>query len=465
MILYEKSLTISKLANKRNLLQTFTARILSQLPDGEIPVRCVVTESNVDEWQCELGVMAESSDQYILNSDFIFKFRRRQYENCDAFNIVLIVPTGIDAEIGGDAGDAGPVARLLSGSCDNLITHPNVVNASDINELPDKGLYVEGSVLTRLLMGTVGLQKVRSNRVLVVLDKHEDKFFYEAAVNSVSAARSNLGLNCPSVVLMDEKISMQSLYSNSGRAVGSITHLERLCDLLNTHRSQFDAIALSSVIQVPPECHADYFTTDMINPWGGVEALLTHTISSIFTVPSAHSPMLEERGILNLDVGIVDPRKSAEAVSTTYLHCILKGLHKSPKIIESPRLDGESGLLTVADVSCIVIPYGCIGLPTLAAIEQGITVIAVKENTNRMRNRLEDLPFANGQLHVVDNYLEAVGVIQAIKSGVAIDSVRRPMEQTNVVGIEQKKSTKSTAIHGRPQEEKDQIEESKRSAG
>ena len=39
------------------------------------------------------------------------------------------------------------------------------------------------------------------------------------------------------------------------------------------------------------------------------------------------------------------------------------------------------------------------------------------------------------------------------------------MEQTNVVGIEQKKSTKSTALQGRSAEEKNRIEESKRSAG
>jgi hypothetical protein len=69
----------------------------------------------------------------------------------------------------------------------------------------------------------------------------------------------------------------------------------------------------------------------------------------------------------------------------------------------------------------------------LAAIEQGIPVIAVRENTNRMQNRLEDYPFASGQLHVVDNYLEAVGVMHAIRAGVSKESVRRPMKNTNVV--------------------------------
>jgi hypothetical protein len=32
------------------------------------------------------------------------------------------------------------------------------------------------------------------------------------------------------------------------------------------------------------------------------------------------------------------------------------------------------GVFTAADVSCLVIPDGCLGLPTLAALEQGIPV-------------------------------------------------------------------------------------------
>lgn len=100
---------------------------------------------------------------------------------------------------------------------------------------------------------------------------------------------------------------------------------------------------------------------------------------------------------MNLDVGVVDPRKSAEAVSTTYLHCILKGLQKSPRIIPNVPDHGVPGLLTASDISCLVIPDGCIGLPTLSALEQGISVIAVKENKNKMMNNLAELPFAPGK--------------------------------------------------------------------
>jgi len=82
-------------------------------------------------------------------------------------------------------------------------------------------------------------------------------------------------------------------------------------------------------------------------------------------------------------------------------------------------------------------------LPTLAALEQGIPVIAVKENKNRMQNKLEELPFTPGKLFVVDNYLEAVGVMNAIKAGVAPETVRRPLTHTTVREENESQESKS----------------------
>ena len=93
--------------------------------------------------------------------------------------------------------------------------------------------------------------------------------------------------------MMEDKIMMHALYSTSGRAVGKVDFLERLCNVLERLREQYDAVALSSLINVPESFHMDYFhKEDMVNPWGGVEAMLTHAISLIFDVPSAHSPMI-----------------------------------------------------------------------------------------------------------------------------------------------------------------------------
>ena len=97
------------------------------------------------------------------------------------------------------------MAALLASVCDTLITHPNVVNASDIIEIPSNTLYVEGSVISRLLMGALGLQRVRRNRLLVVLGSHDDDLFINAAINSVNAARSSYGLICPRIVQLDSR--------------------------------------------------------------------------------------------------------------------------------------------------------------------------------------------------------------------------------------------------------------------
>ena len=49
-----------------------------------------------------------------------------------------------------------------------------------------------------------------------------------------------------------------------------------------------------------------------------------------------------------------------------------------------------------------------------------------------MRNDLTLLPWGKGQFIQVDNYLEAVGVMNALKAGVTMESVKRPISATNV---------------------------------
>lgn len=434
MLLTEREIDLSVARGNVSLLGYFEQAIRENLSSSEIPVRFVVTESDSKGYHCELGVLGGLDEITFAQPTSIFEFVRREVENTNSFNAVLVIPTGIGCEIGGHAGDAGPAARLLAAGCDTLITHPNVVNASDINELPENGLYVEGSAISQLLMGTVGLQKVRANRVMLVIDKHEDERISELAINAASAARTTLGLDCPEVVKMDPPINMRAEYSSSGRAVGRIEGLERLYEVMSRHRSEFDAVAISSKIGISKGLFAEYFQSkgSMINPWGGVEAMLTHAITMLFGVPAAHSPMAEDMDEANALFGIVDPRMSAEAVSTCFLHCILKGLHRSPRIVSDKMVFTHPGVLTAADVSCLVLPDGCVGLPTLAALEQGIPVIAVRENRNRMRNNLAELPFGPGKLFIAENYLEAVGIMTALKAGVALSSVRRPLQGTKV---------------------------------
>jgi hypothetical protein len=458
MFLHEREIVIPQAKRHMGLLDYFRDNISTKLENDDTPVRFVVTRTDEKGYHCELGIIS-GYDNRGISHDSIFQFRKRELENTSQFNALLLIPTGIGAEIGGHSGDAGPVARLIAQSCDNLITHPNVVNASDINELPDNGLYVEGSIITRLIMGTIGLQKVRSNRVMLIIDKHEDKLFHESAINAASAARAAMGLNCPVTVVMEDKIAMRSLYSSSGRAIGRIDNFDHICEVLDNNKASYDAVAISTIIKVPQNFHVDYYLQDVINPWGGVEAMLTHTISLLYNIPSAHSPMLETREILDLDLGVIDPRKSAEIVSVTFLHSVLKGLHRSPRVLENPPLNGQSNLITASNISCLIIPDGCIGLPTLAALEQGIPVIAVRENKNRMKNRLEDLPFESGKLLFVDNYLEAVGVMNALRGGVSVESVRRPLQHTEVVTYRKEDTTPQVEITAKTEGAREQKRE------
>ena len=416
-----------------DLLAYFRHYITAYLHPPSIPIRFVITSATPSTYFCELATLDLTSTSALPLPSSIFEFRRRQLPSTSNFNVALMIPTGIGAELGGHAGDAGPVACLLAQVCDTLLLHPNVVNASDLNELPSTAWYVEGSVLTRLLMGTVGLSPVRMNRVLVIVDAHPDAFFVHAAVNTVSAARASYGLSCPEVVCLAPPVTLRSAYSPSGRAARCIENLDVLFRLLADRSGQYDAVALSSVIAVPPEYHQGYFDSggDMVNPWGGVEAMLTHALSSVLDVPTAHSPMFESRDVANRDPGIVDPRMAAEAVSTTFLQCTLKGLQRSPRILVDHTGYLPSNVITASEIASLVIPDGCLGIPTLAALYQDIPVIAVANN-NIMAVDLAALPWGPGQFYRVNNYYEAAGLLAAMRAGLAPDSIHRPLLPTRV---------------------------------
>lgn len=445
MKLYQKEIDVPKSNLDGSFVEYFEKHANHGSAATEIPIRFAVTNTSNERYKCELSMLEGVGDYYSTSlTGSIFKLKKRVYENTDTFNAVLIIPTGIGAELGGHSGDGGSLARLMASACDKLITHPNVVNASDINELPENGIYVEGSVITRLLMGTVGLQPSRSNRIMLLMDYRKDRRLSNLTINTASAARTAMGIEIPLIVELEQPFKMTSTYSSSGCAVGEIEGLEKLCELFEKYTGQFDAVALHTGIDVPKEYHLKYLKShgEMVNPWGGVEAMLTHALTMMYDTPTAHAPMVSDIEIAHLHGGIVDPRIASEAISSTFLFSVLKGLHKSPRIICDENAFSRTGVLTNSEVSCLIIPDGCVGLPTLAAMEQGIPTIAVRENKNRMRNNLEDYPFQDGKLHIVENYLEAVGLMNALKAGVTPSSVRRPFADTIVIrggenGIEQ----------------------------
>ena len=78
-------------------------------------------------------------------------------------------------------------------------------------------------------------------------------------------------------------------------------------------------------------------------------------------------------------------------------------------------------------IETIVVPNGALGgEAALAGIEKGLNIICVKnQNTLNVTNEFYDYP----NLFEVDNYLEAAGIIIAIKQGINLDSINRPSKK------------------------------------
>ncbi len=141
MPVFELSFFVPTPGKGAGLLEHLSSAVEFRTANTGTPIRFVISETTPDGYHCEIGLVDDPEFMALSSgASSIFEFRRRAFENQDRFNAVLLIPTGIGCEIGGHAGDATPVARLLAGSCDTLILHPNVVKASDINEAPQNAL-------------------------------------------------------------------------------------------------------------------------------------------------------------------------------------------------------------------------------------------------------------------------------------------------------------------------------------
>ena len=342
-------------------------------------------------------------------------------------NIVMIIPTGIGCEVGGHAGDATPAARLLGACCDKIILHPNVVNASDINEMPENALYVEGSILDRFLEGRIELKEVRQNKILVVVNKP----VRPETVNAVSASRVTLGIDAE-IVELHIPLKMIGKVEN-GRASGEVYGWEELVKQVSNY--SFDALAITSLVEVGNNVGLEYYKEGGVNPWGGVEAIASRLVAGRLNKPVAHSPIESEADRKSDIAGefnfITDPRIAPEIISECYLHCILKGLHKAPRI--SQYHTGYGMGLSVKDVDVMVSPYGCWGRPHKACLEANVPIIEVFENQTVLNVQIPTRYYVEKRVISVQNYLEAAGYISAMRVGITPASVRRPLEKTIIL--------------------------------
>lgn len=357
------------------------------------------------------------------------------------FNVVLILPTGIGLEIGGHAGDGNRIAKLLAATCDNLITHPNVVNASDINEMTENTLYVEGSMLDRFLEEKIGLDvRERANKILLAVNAP----LRNDTINAVNASRVTLGAEIE-IVILETPLRMISEFAEDGRAAGTVTGYMELVEQLRGDDPlkwafDFDALAVATVVETPQEVALAYFKGETkVNPYGGVEAAVSRILSERIGKPVAHSPV--DSGELQDFKEVVDPRLAAEMLSHTFLHSVFKGLHRAPRVGSL----GSYGEMIVQDIDVMVSPALVWGRPHQACLKANIPIIEVL-NPSVLGDETHGTFFAG-------NYAEAAGIIMAMRAGIDPDTVTRPPKQLVITGekgeiSEHSKENKNQKIDG-----------------
>lgn len=335
----------------------------------------------------------------------------------------FIIPTGIGCSIGGHAGDANPAVKLISSCCDRLIVNPNAVNGSDINEMPENCLYVEGSMIDKFLARKAGFRPVMKPNHIVVAVNGEPT---PTTINAVNAAKVTVGIEA-SYLALKETLTMEAFYDGklaSGRAAGVTALIDQVREVtVHGYLSGRDAaIAIHTEIISDKGVAMRYFEQGGVNPWGKVESMVSAQISQELGVPVAHAPIelhVDDESMMNLyRNAVVDPRMAPEVVSHCYLHCVLKGLHRAPQPVP---LDYRGSFIAPEDIGFLISPDCEFSRPHWSCIERKVPVIIVRENKTVISG---DSMIKHDLAFWADSYLDAAGMVQCMGAGVNIDSVR-----------------------------------------
>jgi len=329
------------------------------------------------------------------------------------FTVVLIVPTGVGAAIGGYAGDALPVARAIAQISDRLITHPNVLNGAQLYWSLDNTYYVEGYGLDRFAAGDWGLHPVRQNKIGLLLDAGIEPELRWRHLQAADATRATLGLNLTDYVVTDAPLEVELRTANSGASWGTIGNPGSLLRAAEKLITQGGAEAIAVVARFPDDDSSEelqnYRHGSGVDHLAGAEAVISHLIVRQFQIPAAHAPAL-----LPLAVDPeVSPRAAAEELGYTFLPCVLVGLSRAPQFTQNPTTHNQA--IWSDAVDAVVVPYSSCGGSAILSLANRSEIIAVTNNTTKIQVPPEPLGI---KVTKVESYLEALGIIAARRAGV-----------------------------------------------
>ena len=336
---------------------------------------------------------------------------------------LMVVPTGIGCVIGGYAGDALPSARLLAAASGCLITHPNVMNGASLYWKDPRIHYVEGYGIDRFAAGDWALRPIRQQRIGLLLDAGIEPELRQRHLQVADGCRATLGIEIGPVVSSDVPLGVHLGLGQSGASWGTLERPDALLRAGERLKAN-GATAIAVVARFPDDQGSEalqaYRHGSGVDALAGAEAVISHLLVRHLEIPCAHAPALSA---LPLDPQL-DPRAAGEELGYTFLACVLVGLSQAPELVQ--RSSANIRDLVADDLGVLVVPEGSLGgEAALACLERKVPVICV---TNPSLLQVSSTVLGLGsEVLQASSYAEAAGMVLALREGVSLSALMRPL--------------------------------------
>lgn len=292
--------------------------------------------------------------------------------------ISFVVPTGIGAKIGGFAGDASAYARKFAQYFD-VIVNPNVVNAALFSGITQGMIYCEGFFLDKFFENKIKLKKRQnSHKIGVIFDKAIKKDVLNVHINTIHAIKTVYDYDILPYIITKENVGLRFYKEENGGSFGDVLNPQTLIDaglkLKKMNATELCVVCNFDDSNVVDNDSENYIMGEGVDIVGGVEAIISHYMSSKLELMTVHAPAFND---FEIEKRLVSPKSASEFVTLTYLPCLFFGLQYAPIIAEKNAKDA----IGVKDLRALILPYNSLGSGlVLNALENNVKVIAIKEN-------------------------------------------------------------------------------------
>lgn len=346
----------------------------------------------------------------------------------------LIIPTGIGAKYGGYAGDANPIAKLLSYNSDYLLTHSNVVNGAVLTDPPSDLICLEGYLLDQLLLGQICIEPTKENNIGVIFDRgiKDERLDYE--INVLNALRAFYGCSISAITITEKPLVIEPYISEYGFSTGTIKNLECLIEkAIKLKNLGITTIAICTSI---PDLELNQFYTkgEGIDPIGGIESIISRTVSSCTGLVSANAPVLISSE--KIDHKNISPVSASEYIASTFLPSVISSLRFAPRIITINDLNQAlnskpPNLKSYLNLSSVIVPYNAFGnLGVLFQNEVSKNVILVEGNKTCLNVNLGDV---EANFSVVSTYKDLMNSRNLEEFGIDVSVLERPIQNITII--------------------------------